>query len=135
MLRAMPYFEYTHGMCDGRTISVWLEISSLRLKLHEFDTVAADLEHVITMQGVLHGGDGAQQIVSTLEKLCKARVLLRQWQPALDCLTQGDHPPPHGLREASHPGDGCSRRLECDRQRPPYFRTASHSSRAYYRTS
>lgn len=88
LIRVALFFEDEYGMSHGKTISLWLRISDVRLKLHRYQAAALDLEHALTMQQVLNGKGGVA-LISTLEKLCKARVLLRQWQPAIAALTRG----------------------------------------------
>ncbi|KAL3931660.1 MAG: hypothetical protein SGPRY_001030 [Prymnesium sp.] len=87
MAYSVPFLEERHGMSDPKTVALWLEIAGLRMKLHRYAAAACDFEHCLTMQEVVHGDDSTQ-LIPTLEKLCKARVLQRQWQPALDALNR-----------------------------------------------
>ena len=85
-LRALPWLEARHGMSDGGVIKLWAEVARLRMRQAEAVEVgtaaeraeagagaAEALDHVLTMQGVLHG-DGAAALIPTAEALCKARV-------------------------------------------------------------
>ncbi|KAL1530405.1 hypothetical protein AB1Y20_001310 [Prymnesium parvum] len=87
LVHAVSYFEDSNGMSDQKTISLWLEIATVRMKLHKYEAAAVDLQHCFAMQQVLFQENEAA-LIPTLEKLCKAHVLLRQWQPALEALNK-----------------------------------------------
>ena len=84
-LRALPWLEERHGMSDGGVIKLWAEVARLRTRQAEAveEGTAAEraeagvraaeaLDHVLAMQGVLHG-NGAAALIPTAEALCKAR--------------------------------------------------------------
>ena len=55
MLHALTFFETAYGMCDQRSVSLWLKISDIRFKQQQYRNAALNLEHAIKMQNVLHG--------------------------------------------------------------------------------
>ena len=84
-LCALPWLEERHGMSDGGVIKLWAEVARLRMRQAEAaeEGTAAEraeagvraaeaLDHVLAMQGVLHG-NGAAALIPTAEALCKAR--------------------------------------------------------------
>ena len=95
-LRAIPYLEEAHGMSDSRVLRLWDEVARLRLRLGKHEQAAEDYEHLLAMQAVLHGEGGAQ-LIATAEALCKARVLLKQYDAAHAALRRA-----HGLSVARH---------------------------------
>ena len=75
-------------MSGEPTVALQLELADVRFKLQAFPTAADDLEHVLVAQAVLHG-KGSKHLIPTLETLCKVRLILHEWQPALDAISQG----------------------------------------------
>ena len=86
-------------MSDGGVLKLWAEVARLRMRHGQHAAAAEALEHVLTMQGVLHG-DGAASLIPTAEALCKARVKLRQWNAAHAALGRA-----HALSAARY-GEG-----------------------------
>jgi len=66
---------------DGRVLKLWREVAALRMRQGKHQQAADDLTHVLAMQGVLHG-EMSPLLIPTAEALCKAHVMLRQWDAA-----------------------------------------------------
>lgn len=57
------------------------------MKVGEYDSSSRDLAHIVTMSALIYG-PSSSELIALLERLCKAHVLARRWQPARDALSR-----------------------------------------------
>ena len=86
-LRALPYYEKEDGVGGSRCLQLWGELAAIRMQRGAYALATRDFAHVATMTELVHG-DTSTELIPPLERLCKACVLARRWQPARDALSR-----------------------------------------------
>lgn len=86
-LRAISYHELHHGASSPAALRLWGDVAESRMNRGAYGLAARDLAHIVATTA-LHCGYDSSELVSSLEKLCKAHILSHRWQQGRHALSR-----------------------------------------------